>query len=197
MFIIFWILIGGLVGLINGKVVKNRPLAGFLWGAILGPIGWIVGLIIKKKAPESEVVTTGKKVWQILVASVLISIGLILILYIGYQSGRPVSQPKPEVSVSELKKSAIHLVFRDAVFEKVDAGTVVKFSGTVIWVHDDQMQVSEDDDIEKGVYVYYSSAPELLAGDSVKIYGTYDGVEEFVGIKYVKIKLIDYVHLSK
>ena len=39
--IFFAMIIMGAIGALFGKR-KGRQLAGFLWGAILGPIGWLV-----------------------------------------------------------------------------------------------------------------------------------------------------------
>jgi hypothetical protein len=37
----FWVGIAGFVGFVIGER-KERPLAGFAWGALLGPVGWLV-----------------------------------------------------------------------------------------------------------------------------------------------------------
>lgn len=40
------------------------------------------------------------------------------------------------VSVEEMKSKATKLVFRDAVFEKIEKGTVLKTTASVFWAHD-------------------------------------------------------------
>lgn len=53
-YLLFWCLIGGLIGLLIGQT-KGRSGAGFFFGALLGPIGWLVvaaGPNLKAKCPE-------------------------------------------------------------------------------------------------------------------------------------------------
>ena len=53
-YLLFWILIGAGIGYAIGKS-KGRPMAGAVWGALLGVIGWIVILIgpdYGRKCPE-------------------------------------------------------------------------------------------------------------------------------------------------
>ena len=52
--VFFWLLIGTLVGAAIGQR-KSRPMAGALFGALLGPVGWLltaVGPDMGPKCPE-------------------------------------------------------------------------------------------------------------------------------------------------
>jgi hypothetical protein len=40
------IVAGGLVGWLIGNFVKGRPIAGLVWGLVLGPPGWLVLLML-------------------------------------------------------------------------------------------------------------------------------------------------------
>lgn len=95
------------------------------------------------------------------------------------------------VSIEEMKSKAVKLVFRDAVFEKMEKGTVLKTTASVFWAHDQRMLINANNDVSQGVIVYYDKAPEVLPGDELTVYGTYDGVEEMLGNKYVRLQYID------
>ncbi len=95
------------------------------------------------------------------------------------------------ISVEEQKSTAEKLVFRDAVFEKVLRGTVLKTNASVFWAHSTRMLINANNDVSQGVIVYYDKAPEVLPGDELVVYGTYEGVEEMLGLKYVRLQYID------
>jgi hypothetical protein len=59
------------------------------------------------------------------------------------------------------------------------------------------MLLNANSDYAQGVIVYYDKQPEVLPGDEIVIYGTYDGVEEMLGNKYVRLKYIDSVAANK
>lgn|GEM_PF-3196030 len=101
------------------------------------------------------------------------------------------------VSIEEMKSKAVKLVFRDAVFEKIEKGTVLKTTASVFWAHDTRMLINANNDVSQGVIVYYEKAPEVLPGDELTVYGTYDGVEEMLGNKYVRLQYVDSVAANK
>lgn len=101
------------------------------------------------------------------------------------------------ISVEEQKSKAVKLVFRDAVFEKVEQGTVLKTNASVFWAHSERMLLNANSDYSQGVIVYYDKQPEVLPGDEIVVYGTYDGVEEMLGNKYVRLQHIDTETVDK
>ena len=101
------------------------------------------------------------------------------------------------ISVEEQKSKAVKLVFRDAVFEKVEQGTVLKTNASVFWAHSERMLLNANSDYAQGVIVYYDKQPEVLPGDEIVVYGTYDGVEEMLGNKYVRLQYIDTETVDK
>ena len=53
-YLLLWCLIGGLIGLLIGQT-KGRAGAGFFFGMLLGPLGWLVvaaGPSLKPKCPD-------------------------------------------------------------------------------------------------------------------------------------------------
>jgi len=59
--LIAWAIIGGIVGVIIGSQ-KNKTGAGFLWGLLLGPIGWLIMLLSPAAAPSAgKMKETGMK----------------------------------------------------------------------------------------------------------------------------------------
>jgi predicted amidophosphoribosyltransferase len=53
--ILFWVIIGALIGAVIGAS-RNNPSGGFIWGALLGPVGWILVLFLdeRPKCPECK-----------------------------------------------------------------------------------------------------------------------------------------------
>jgi ribosomal protein L40E len=53
--IFFWAIIGGVIGGFIGTA-RNNPGSGFVWGALLGPVGWILVLFLDERpiCPECQ-----------------------------------------------------------------------------------------------------------------------------------------------
>ena len=51
MAIVIGCIVGGVIGLLIGKK-KYRPFAGFMWGILLGPIGWLVVALGPNMGPK-------------------------------------------------------------------------------------------------------------------------------------------------
>jgi hypothetical protein len=51
--VILWLVICPIVGLILGSIV-NRPFGGLLWGLFLGPVGWIIVLLLPRDESSNQ-----------------------------------------------------------------------------------------------------------------------------------------------
>lgn len=51
--IVIGLVFSGVIGLVLGLLRGRAPSSGFLWGFLLGPIGWVVVLVVGgKRCPE-------------------------------------------------------------------------------------------------------------------------------------------------
>jgi hypothetical protein len=54
-YMFFWVVVCGAIGSVIGSS-RNNPISGLVWGAILGPIGWILVIFLDERAkcPECQ-----------------------------------------------------------------------------------------------------------------------------------------------
>lgn len=129
----------------------------------------------------------------------LIAAAIGVVAIVAYISNQPKSsysyepqvQNEPAVSIQEMRDKASPLKYRDAVFEKLEKGSIIEFDAQVFWAHPERMLLNINGDVTTGAIVYYDKAPEVLPGDNIKVLGIYDGVETMLGNKYVKVKYLE------
>jgi hypothetical protein len=49
--LMFWLAVQSVVGTLIGRW-RGRPLSGFIWGLLLGPIGWLLTALMKDMRPK-------------------------------------------------------------------------------------------------------------------------------------------------
>jgi hypothetical protein len=86
--------------------------------------------------------------------------------------------PLAEVTIDTYKTKAAALDYRKAMLNDLRKGEMVSFAGTISQVVNDSNYMVLNDNGDQ-IFAAYEVKQKVLVGDSVKIYGKYDGTLKF------------------